>query len=375
MRIYTCTPVSFAADRGFFIRDTGLICRHLREMGADSRAVMPLPTHAEDEPDGPQLRVPYEQLESADWWRAQRLDGVVLYSWAAPCYTPVARAIHAAGIRLVVHLDATEDFRPVLPNRRTPLHRLIDTLKELVQMPRRRRHLAYADAVTMSAAVAEKLRQSGTLGRRIMQKVVTMPCPVSKNKTYDGTPKENLLVAVGRWQDAWQKRPEMLMQTLEMFFARPDVPADARAEIYGTLTDELHRWHAALPAAVQNRVRLCGYVDNDELTTAFRRARICLCTSRFEGTHIVSAEAVCCGCAVVTPPRAGQLTVVQGYTVHDSGTVAAEDTPHALADALAAELTAWREARRDPAAIAAAWQPVLHADRVMRTLFFQSEKS
>ncbi len=369
MRIYTCTPVSFAADRGFFIRDTGLICRHLREMGAESRAVMPLPTHAEDAPDGPQLRVPYEQLESADWWRVQRLDGVVLYSWAAPRYTPVARAIHEAGIRLVVHLDATEDFRPVLPNRQTPLHRLIDTLKELVQMPRRRRHLAYADAVTMSAAVAEKLRQSGKLGQRIMQKVVVAPCPVSKDKTYDGTPKENLLVAVGRWQDAWQKRPEMLMQTLETFFACPDAPADACAEIYGTLTDELRRWHAALPAAVQNRVRLCGYVDNDELTTAFRRARICLCTSRYEGTHIVSAEAVCCGCAVVTPPRAGQLTVVQGYTVHDSGTVAAADTPQALADALAAELTAWREARRDPAAIAAAWQPVLHADRVMRTLF------
>lgn len=373
-RIYTCTPVPFAANRGFFIRDTGLLCLNLRALGAECCAVMPEPGQADDLPAGesaPYLRVPYEKLESADWWRSQHLDGVILYSWAAPRYTPIARAIHDAGVRLIVHLDATEDFQAVVPGGDRPLARLKTALKEWVQNKRRARHLAYADAVTMSAAAGRVLVQRGTFGNAFAEKLQPMPCPVAPQKVYDGTPKRNLIVAVGRWNDLWQKRPEMLQQTLELLFteAAENLPADAAAEIYGAVTPELQAWHAALPAALQVRIRLCGYVDNDELTAAYRAARVCLCTSRFEGCHISSAEAVCCGCAVVTPPRPGQLTVVQGYTEAQSGTVAREDTPQALAQAVCDELRAWKEQRRDPAAIAAAWQPVLHADRVLKRLF------
>lgn len=368
-RIYTCTPVAFHADRGFFIRDSGLLCTTLRALGAESRAVMPLPAYADDEAGANprQLRVPYEQLESADWWRSLHLDGLVLYSWAAPRYTRIARAVQAAGVRLVIHLDATEDFRRVVPGGDAPLRRFVSTLKEWLQNRRRARHLRCADAVTLSAAVAEKLAQKRVFCGIFPEKTVVMPCPVSPAMTYDGTPKENLILCIGRWKDAWQKRPQMLMRTLELFYADP--ACTATTEIYGSLTEELRSWHAALPEAVRGRIRLIGYVDNDVLRAAYRRARICLCTSRFEGTHIVSAEAVCCGCSIVTPHRSGQLTVVEGYTAHQSGTVAAADTPAALAAAVAAECRAWESGGRNPAAIAAAWQPYLHADQALKRLF------
>lgn len=368
LRIYTCTPVAFHANRGFFIRDTGLLCTTLRALGAESRAVMPLPAHEDDESgeDARQLRVPYEQLESADWWRAQRLDGVILYSWAAPRYTPIARAIRAAGIRLVIHLDATEDFRRVVPGGDAPLCRFAGTLKEWLQNRRRAQHLRCADAVTLSAAVAEKLAQQRVFKGIFPEKAVAMPCPVSPQMRYDGTPKQDRILCIGRWNDAWQKRPQVLMQTLEAFYA---AGGTAETAVYGTLTEELQTWHAALPPAVQQKIRLIGYVDNDELRAAYRTACICLCTSRFESSHIVSAEAVCCGCSIVTPPRAGQLTVVQGYTALQSGRVAAADTPADLAAALAAECRAWDAGERNPAAIAAAWQPYLHADQALRRLF------
>lgn len=368
LRIYTCTPVAFHANRGFFIRDTGLLCTTLRAMGAGSRAVMPLPAYEDDESgeNARQLRVPYEQLESADWWRAQQLDGVILYSWAAPRYTPIARAIHAAGIRLVIHLDATEDFSRVVPGGDAPLRRLLGSVKEWIQNRRRAQHLRCADAVTLSAAVAEKLAQKRAFKGIFPEKAVAMPCPVSPQMRYDGTPKQNRILCIGRWNDAWQKRPQMLIQTLDAFYA---AGGTAETAVYGTLTEELQTWHAALPPAVQLKVHLIGYVDNDALRTAYRSARICLCTSRFESSHIVSAEAVCCGCSIVTPPRPGQLTVVQGYTARQSGRVAAADTPAALAAALAAECAAWENGERNPAAIAAAWQPYLHADQALQRLF------
>lgn len=367
-RLYTCTPKPFQANRGFFIRDTGLLCRVLREMGAESRVIMPLRAEDDDEPDAPLMRVPMRCLSSASWWRSVGLDGVVLYSWAAPCYTSIARAIHEAGIRLVVHLDATEEMGRPLPPTAPLWRRWAERLKEAIQMPRRRRHLSYADAVTISRAAGEKLIENASFGPDFSRKMVPMPCPVSPLKTYDGTPKEKRILCIGRWDDVWQKRPEMLMQTLECF-ERESVAEEMQIDIIGTLTEELRRWHAALPPAQRERIVLRGYVDNAELTAAYRAARICLCSSRFESSHIVSAEAVCCGCSIVTPPRPGQLTTVQGYTVYQSGRVAAEDTPQALAAALAEECRAWEDGLRNPAAIAEAWYPELHADRVLRCLF------
>ena len=40
-----------------------------------------------------------------------------------------------------------------------------------------------------------------------------------------------------------------------------------------------------------------------------------------------------------------------------------------LADAILEELQQWGQGRRDPAAIAANWQPFFHADKVMGQIF------
>lgn len=63
------------------------------------------------------------------------------------------------------------------------------------------------------------------------------------------------------------------------------------------------------------------------------------------------------------------LREVVWHTTGDSGTVAKEDTPESLADAILEELRQWEQGRRNPAAIAAAWQPFFHADKVMERIF------
>ncbi|MBR5774692.1 MAG: hypothetical protein IKY42_00320, partial [Bacteroidaceae bacterium] len=108
-KIYCCTHVSFAANEHFFIRDTGLISRTLQSMGIESKCIMPLPYHDSDQREGI-IRTEYKNLKSVSWWKSLGIDAVVLYSWGAPKYTLIARAIHKAGIKLVLHLDTSGNF-------------------------------------------------------------------------------------------------------------------------------------------------------------------------------------------------------------------------------------------------------------------------
>ncbi|MBR5185145.1 MAG: hypothetical protein IKW19_02490, partial [Akkermansia sp.] len=57
------------------------------------------------------------------------------------------------------------------------------------------------------------------------------------------------------------------------------------------------------------------------------------------------------------------------YTSRDSGTVGAEDTAPALAEALQQELEYWSAGKRNPRSIAEAWQPHFHADKVFNKIF------
>ena len=364
-RIFTCTPVAFHGDARFFTRDTGLICMNLRKLGAESMAVMPLPFH-EDDIREDIIRVPMEQLKSADWWRSLKLDGVVLYSWGAPRYTAIARAIKKAGIKLVIHLDTNGDFfLDAAPRKRS----LATRLKEAVTHPLidilRARHLEYADVITCAEPVGEAIVRKPLYGG-LKGKFANMACPVSPSMAYDGRPKKDRIIAIGRWDDVCQKRPEMLMQTLSVLYERG---CPASTDIYGKITDDLRAWHAALPREMQAKINLVGLVPNHMLYDVYNTAKVLICPSLYEGSHNVSAEMLCCGGSVVSACQPILLRDVVWYTTKDSGTVAKADTPESLAQAALAELHAWESGHRNPAAIAAAWQPFFHANEVMARIF------
>ena len=354
--IYTCTPESFPANPFFFIRDTGLISRILRGMGLESKTIMPLPWYDGDQSEHV-LRVRPQRLNSISWWRSLHLDGVVLYSWGDPRYVRLARAIRKAGIKLVIHLD----FNGVFP----PPTRFPKALRYLAINILRAKHLSYADAITASPLAAEHLRHRLFYGSTLADKVQSMPTPVSPHFTWDGTPKERRVVCVGRWNDP-EKRPDFMRETLRLLLQRD---AEVQADICGPQTPEGEAWHRALPSAHQERVHLRGFVSNDMLPQVYRPASIGLCTSASEGTHIASAEALCCGCSVVVPNRPEHLRMVHWYTRQNSGRIAAEDTPDSLATAILEELDAWQRGGRNPEAFASAWQPQFHADKALTRIF------
>ena len=369
MRVYTCTPVPFHGDVRFFTRDTGLICLNLRKLGAESKAIMPLPYY-EDDIREDILRTSKRQLKSAAWWRCLNIDAVVLYSWGAPRYNAIVRAIKKAGIKLVIHLDTNGDFfLEAAPRRRG----LATRLKEAITHPLidilRARHLGYADVITCAEPVGESILKKRFYGG-LKGKFFPFACPVSPAMSYDGRPKEEKIIAIGRWDDVYQKRPEMLMGTLDVLYGSG---CGATTEIYGNITDDLRAWHASLSPETQSKVHLAGLVPNHLLYDVYNSSKVLLCPSLFESSHIVSAEMLCCGGSVVCACQPVLLCDVVWYTTENSGTIAVEDTPESLAEAVLAELREWQSGRRSPAAIAAAWQQFFHADKVMARIFALSQ--
>ena len=364
-KIYTCTPVAFHANEGFFIRDTGLIASTLRTMGVESKCIMPLPFYDDDQREH-LIRTEYRNLFSVEWWKSLGIDALVLYSWGSPRYRGIAWAVRNAGIRLVIHMDSSGDFEGAFPADMPWYTRLKRRMMTRVHDVFRSWHIRQADTITMcpdaAAAVSERL----FYGNWVQDKCFPMPCPVSPACRYGGGEKENIILCVGRWDDKFQKRPELLMSTLEHFYADG---ATAETRIYGTITDELRVWHAGLPIEVAARIKLLGYLQNSLLWREYDRAKLLLCTSRFESSHIVSAEALCCGCSVVTPPLHKGLRDVIWYTSRDSGTVAREDTAPALAEALQQELEHWASGYRNPRAIVENWKPYFPADKVFNKIF------
>lgn len=121
MKWYTCTPVSFKGDHTFFSRDSGAFCKAFQRIGGvESRAIMPTPAQEGDDPD--LIRTEYANLKDAAWWKSLGIDGVILYAWGVGKYLPIARAIHDAGIFLVVYMDSSGLFfrgNTGFPSRKT----------------------------------------------------------------------------------------------------------------------------------------------------------------------------------------------------------------------------------------------------------------
>ena len=134
------------------------------------------------------------------------------------------------------------------------------------------------------------------------------------------------------------------------------------AEIYGNIPPLLREWHGNLPEDLRARIRLAGYLPNAELQKKYSQARISLCTSRSEGTHVASAEALCAGASVVGPRLTPLLNCLQWYVSHDSGTLSPKDTPESVSGALLEEIRAWDEGKRSPEEISRYWCSLLHAE-------------
>ena len=382
MRIFTCTPVAFGGGPDFFARDSGLLCRGLQAIGCTSMAVMPGEKMPEDEAD--LIRTDYANLESAEWWRTQELDGVVLYAWGRPKFREVAAAIREAGIFLVLNQDHGGLISPLAgcggwlreqwnlsgegrgAMARLRFLKLVArglSIGLILTDPLRAAHLKHGDVIAcVSPRAAEHFRKLCRIygGARLADRVVVIPHAVERKFGYAGEVKRRRVACVGRWQDIGQKRPWLLAEVMSSLLA-----ADERVEVViaGRTTAGLEEWHQSLPAAQRGRIGLSGLMERDELAELLRTSQVFYSPSAFESFGIAAAEALCSGCSVVAG-RSGSMASFEWFVGENSGKLAETDDAQGHIHALAEELDAWENGRRDPGQIASVWSERLHADKV-----------
>ena len=395
---FTCTPVSFVGDERFFARDSGLLCKGFQEIGVDCRAIMPLPEWPGDHTDD-LIRTLPENLRNPEWWKSLGGKGVVFYGWGAGKYAPIAKAIKAAGLHLVSHMDtagmlgvlngvteyASSQWRIAQgesdcwikgANRFALKFGYASTIGLFRNDMRRAKHLRQADIVgAISPVAVERIRRICRVygGEELASRVFLIPHPNATYMTHDpAIPKEHLVVAVGRWDDAKVKGTSLLLDVCERVLAGDDL---LRIEIYGQFPHQLSTWHAVLPITMRERITLVGKVPNAALTRNLQRAKVLLCTSLRESYHAVSAESLCCGASVVGPD-VPEIPSLKWFTDGPYGRLALRQAD-ALADAVLAELASWDSGERDPVRISAHWGGLLHAPSVARRILelFDSGKS
>lgn len=386
---FTCTPVRFPGNQGFFERDSGLLCKGFQAIGIPSKAIMPGPPMEGDCTDD-LIRTEYHNLEDPAWWRAQKGEGVVFYAWGAARYFPVARAIRQAGYKLVSHIDSSGTFGIAAgpmeywrANWRiqnalgiTPSSLAVFLAKFFSSFTwswvkhdwGRARHLRQADLIgAVSPLAVDRIRRACQMygGPELASRVRLIPHPVGLHMSYSGEAKSPRVIAVGRWlpEDWRQKNPALLLEVLTRLLA---ARSDLECVVVGRMQEALRA--KFLEAAGENcsRLRLLGYVPNRDLSAWLQSSQVALCTSTHESFHIASAEALCCGCSVVAPDF-GELPSLQWFAGESCGQLGAPSA-HAIAQAVLDELILWQNHRRNAKRIADIWGSRLHADQVARLI-------
>jgi glycosyltransferase involved in cell wall biosynthesis len=384
MRVFTCTPVAFGGGPDFFARDSGLLCRGLQSLGIESRAIMPGEAKASDEPD--LIRTAYANLESAAWWRDQRIDALVLYAWGRPKFRKVARAIHEAGIFLILNQDNGGFISPLAGWRgwlqekwimsgqgvdlRSWLRFLISSLKEstlglLITDPLRASHLKDGDIIACVSPQAADVYQrlcNRYGGRDLASKVRVIPHAVEPIFHDSGATRLRQIICVGRWSDIVQKRQNRMMEVFDRLLA---LDRNVSLVIAGEITNALRDWHASLIQSEKSRVKLVGRLDRSALAKMMAESQVFYSPSAYESFGIAAAEALCSGCSVVAH-RSVSMASFEWFVSEKSGTLANEDSTDAHLMALTSEIEAWDKSHRNASSISEIWRKRLHADQVAR---------
>jgi glycosyltransferase involved in cell wall biosynthesis len=376
-RWFSAIPMNYADTGGFWNLQSGLVCLGMRQLGMDSRFV------ALGEPserkDMPLITCTLAQMEDANWWRQWNLEGVLLCSWALPCFEPIARAIKNAGAKLNIVLDTGGIVHPrVWPARYLEEKYCSERdrtkwfpagwalLKTLVALfPARHagtlRHLEHGDFLTLPSPLAlQRYRRFLLAVRRpdLVQRLRFIPYPATSDMTYNSSMrKQPLIVAVGRWQDYQKGTPELAGVLKRVLSEQPGY----FCRIIGAGADRVKKLVQPFSEDCKSRINIMGRVSHEQLPAHYQASQILLSTSHNEGSPNVGGEALCCGCSIVGDIRISSF----GYFCSaSSGMLSCDLSVNNLADAVLAEIDAWGRGNRDPVQISATWTARLRPEHI-----------
>lgn len=382
-RWFTTIPLAYNDDPAFWFRDAGALCLAFQKLGVDSRFV------ALGEPgqrkDMPVVTCTLNQMQDPVWWRQWDLEGVVLSSWGAPRFEPIARAIKESGAKLVVRLDSDGLKSPRIHFRRFLATAYCGSKDAKVHFPLLNAalktllfrylpstfdrptcaHLGHADVVIVESPLGKQYLRRYFLGlgrADLAGKLRVLPHPAKAEKIYDpAIPKRPKILAVGRWESAQKDGPK-LMRVLGM--ALPHHP-EYSVVLAGSGAQRMEKLRALLPRGDQERIEILGPVDHATLHRHYQEAQIVIFTSRTEGFPFTASEALCCGCTIV---GAALLPSMNYISSQGAGTLAITRSSQDYADALEVEMDAWQRNERDPRRTSLDWHKRVSVEAVASTI-------
>ncbi len=369
-RILAVIPIPYGEEWGFWNRDLGLVVRGLREQGHDAWLVgLKAEGHPPD-PEKPVIVATMEELADPQWWQRQNPDAIIFNAWAATKYDGIRSALLTLGRPAIEKLDTDGVKSPrIWPWRylqrsaveykhSDPFYRKAEVVLQAIArfmvvggFPALLDRKIVRSIEKMPMLAAETPVAAARMKRFLrmyhaspMPRVVTIPHPVNlaQMQLQAADQKENLVIAVARWDEAFKGWP-LLLDLAESFLR---IRPDWKFVVAGNLPPHDQ---GALARRLGDRFTLAGHVDHEQLSTLYRKAKIYLLTSYSESFNIAAAEALCCGCAVVGP---AQTASVNYFTSWKSGTTACVRSPRHMTDALVAESDEWDRGERNPHAIA-----------------------
>ena len=389
MRWFIC---SAAADACYPPQscDIELLCRGFQELGAECCMV----SAGSRQPNKPveSLHTDTRNLESSAWWRALHLDGVVLFSDDSFQSHRVAKAIHDAGVFLVLPQDGNGVLSPLVgfdewleeqwllsgawhsPSRWTHyawrvLYGL--TLDLMIHGPIRAECLAYADMIGCQTPAAIARYQNLCTyygGADLATRVRGVPYPVNPIFCYpEGWQKACKIVVVHDSDHALFKRDSFLFAVIAELLHR-----DRWVELalVGPITQEIEAWSHSLSAAQSARLHVHGPLDKDALAGLFASSQVGYCPCVYAPHSHASAEALCCGCSLVAADSP-HLPAFRWFAAQNAGCLA-EDTVDGHVSALIAELDAWSVGARDARQLSSTWGQTFYPNNVAWSIVQQA---
>ena len=377
MKIFTCAVEAFNADAHFFSRDAGLLCLTLRELGHESKVVIPAPPeHPKSESDLV-VRASLAELANPEWWKSLGIEAVAFVCQPLKENTPMIRAVKRAGLKTWVVYDSSNSgfpyfgfFSSIRSSWRKGLisesipRKLFGTLARTLVFGAKGLLSNYHAAVQSRIPDISAYNTPNSLARaKRRERLFFWGAPCSNmlvlgyavfNNTFQPLPRaqrKEKVVAVARWNAVRHKRPHLLMKVVEGVLDRDD---SVSFEIYGIVPDYMARWYDHLPAPIKARVTLGGWQSIQTVASAIRESMILYCPSASEGLPCPVVEALCAGCTVAGLD-AEEIPALDWALSEGDGTGTRNDSVDAHVAAVIEEFGKWRKGQREPVSSAKKW--------------------
>ena len=351
-------------------KDTGQYIIGLKEIGVDVLLITVKKKNLENyQPNFKIIKEEADKLLSFNYWQRQPVKNIIYIAYKTSFDKKIIRILKKAGKKIIFKLDSDGALLPPIYNIKSQrfkaeVLKIIPRLIKWYLPPFNKINalnfintLNLADSLIIeSPQAAENLKKSLIYWNRkeVIKKINIIPNPVQTENLFEIEKiknKENIITAVGRWDDIKQKNTIKAMKTISEF---TNLKKDFKAYIIGSgekITKKLIKYNKT------ENIEILGPLPHHKVIEVLSKTKLFFMPSRWEGFPIAAAEAVTMGCSIVgTPIPALQYLSQNGF----SGTISKDFSIKSLLEALIKDSEKWVAKKYKAEQIALYWRKKLN---------------